>query len=332
MLKYLTQRVFISIFLILILSFVSFVLIDIPPGDYLTTYIAQMQISGRQVEEDEVARLVQLYDLDKPLAIKYTSWMRGVISRGDFGRSFSYNRPVADILRERLPISVAISLMTLVFVWVVAVPIGFFSAKKQYSFLDYFFNVIGFIGLAVPEFLIALLLVWLIFQYTGVAITGLFSPAYETAPWSVGKVIDLLKHVWLPMIVIGLHGTASLIRILRGNLLDELNKQYVVTARSKGLEELKNLLKYPVRVAINPAISTIGWTLPGIISGELLVSIVLNLDTMGPVLLQAVLSQDMYLAGSIVLILSSLTVLGTFISDLLLAAVDPRIRLGGMKR
>lgn len=332
MLKYLFQRLLTSIFLILILSFVSFVLIDIPPGDYLTTYIANMQTSGRQVEEDEIARLVQLYDLDKPLFTKYGSWIKGIVLRGDFGRSFSWNRPVRDILAERLPISISISLMTLIFVWVVAVPIGFFSAKKQYSFLDYFFNVIGFIGLAVPEFLVALLLVWLIFQYTGVAITGLYSPAYETAPWSLAKVFDLMKHIWLPMVVIGLHGTASLIRILRGNLLDELNKQYVVTARAKGLEEIKNLLKYPVRVAINPAISTIGWTLPGIVSGEILVSIVLNLDTMGPVLLSAVLSQDMYLAGSIVLILSTLTVIGTLISDLLLAVVDPRIRFGGMKK
>ena len=332
MLKYIAQRLVISIFLILILSFVSFVLIDLPPGDYLNTYISSMQISGRQVEEDEIARLVKLYDLDQPLIVKYTSWIKGIVLRGDFGRSFSWNRPVNDILKERLPLSMTISVLSLIFVWAVAVPIGFFSAKKQYSFLDYFFNVIGFIGLAIPEFLIALLLVWLIFQYTGFAITGLFSKEFETAPWSIAKVFDMLKHIWLPMVIIGFHGTASLIRVLRANLLDELNKQYVITARAKGLTETKNLLKYPVRVALNPAISSIGWILPGIISGEILVSIVLNLETIGPVLLASVLAQDMYLAGSIVLILCTLTVLGTLISDLLLAAVDPRIRYGGMKK
>jgi peptide/nickel transport system permease protein len=273
-----------------------------------------------------------MYDLDQPLTVRYTSWMKGIILRGDFGRSFAYNRPVNDILAERLPLSASISLMTLLFVWLVAVPIGFYSAKNQYSFLDYFFNIIGFIGLAVPEFLIALLLVWVIFSTTGIAITGLFSKEYETAAWSLGKFVDMLKHVWLPLIIIGLNGTASLIRILRGNLLDELNKQYVVTARAKGLNEVNNLLKYPVRVAINPAISTIGWTLPAIISGEVLVSIVLNLETMGPILLGAVRAQDMYLAGSILLILTTLTVIGTFLSDMLLAIVDPRIRLGGMKK
>jgi peptide/nickel transport system permease protein len=332
MLKYFAQRTFISIFLILILSFVSFVLIDLPPGDYLTTYITNMQMSGRQIEEDEIARLVLMYDLDQPLVMRYFSWIEGIVVRGDFGRSFSWNRPVNDILRERLPLSASISVMTLLFVWAVAVPIGFYSARKQYSFLDYFFNVIGFIGLAVPEFLIALVLVWVIFQSTGIAITGLFSKEFETAAWSFAKMIDMLKHVWLPLIIIGLHGTASLIRILRGNLLDELNKQYVITARAKGLHEVVNLLKYPVRVAINPAISTIGWTLPGIVSGEILVSIVLNLETMGPILLGAVRSQDMYLAGSILMILSALTVIGTFLSDILLAVVDPRIRYGGMKK
>jgi peptide/nickel transport system permease protein len=332
MLKYLMQRVVISVVLIAILSFVCFVLIDLPPGDFLTVYINNMQVAGREVDAAEISRLVKLYDLDQSLPQQYVSWITGIVTRGDFGRSFSWNRQVKDILKERLPLSISISLMTLCFVWAVAVPIGFFSAKKQYSLADYVFNIVGFIGLAVPEFLIALLLVWLIFSYTGVAITGLFSKEFETAPWSLARVADMLKHVWLPMIVIGLNGTASLIRILRGNLLDELNKQYVVTARAKGLSEIRNLLKYPVRVAINPAISTIGWTLPHIVSGEIIVSIVLNLETMGPVLLGAVLSQDMYLAGSIVLILSTLTVIGTVISDILLAILDPRIRYGGMAK
>ncbi len=332
MLKYLLQRFVITIVLILTLSFVSFFLIDLPPGDYLTVYVNQMQSSGRTVEPDEIARLTRLYDLDQPLGIRYVSWMKGIVLRGDFGRSFAYNRNVNDILAERLPLSMTISLLSLLFVWVVAVPIGFYSAKNQYSFLDYLFNIIGFIGLAVPEFLVALVLVWLIFSSTGVAITGLFSKEFETAAWSLSKVLDMLSHIWLPMIIVGLHGTASLIRILRGNLLDELNKQYVVTARAKALHEVNNLLKYPVRMAINPAISTIGWTLPAIVSGEVLVSIVLNLETMGPILLGAVRAQDMYLAGSILLILSTLTVIGTFLSDMLLAFVDPRIRMGGMKK
>lgn len=329
MVIYIVKRLIISLGLIFLLSFVSFVMIDLPPGDYLSTFIATMEASGLEVEEAEIQRIVQLYKLDQPLLSRYFSWMEGIITRGDFGRSLVWNRHVSEILAERLPSTILISTLSLLVVWVVALPIGFYSARNQYSPLDYVATIIGFVGLAIPNFLIALVAVWVMFRYFDVTITGLFSPEYQIAEWSVGRFLDMLSNIWVPVLIIGLSGTASLIRILRGNLLDELNKQYVVTARAKGLSETTNLLKYPVRMAINPALSTIGWTLPAIVSGEVLVSIVMNLETLGPVLLTAVLAQDMYLAGSIVLILSSLTVIGTMISDWLLVAVDPRIRIGG---
>jgi len=235
---------------------------------------------------------------------------------------------VSAILKDTVPLTIAVSLGSTLFVYLVAIPIGIYSATHKYSLFDYVATFIGFIGLSVPGFLLALILVWVVYSTFGVNITGLFSPQYADAPWSLGKFLDLLKHIWFPIIIIGMSGTAGLIRVMRGNLLDELQKQYVITARAKGLKESEVLLKYPVRVAINPIVSTIGWVLPSIVGGETLVSIVLNLPTTGPVLLRATLSQDMYLAGSITLILSTLTLVGTLISDLLLAWLDPRIRFG----
>jgi len=329
MLNYIIYRVAIAIPLLFILSIVSFVIIQLPPGDYLTTYINNLRLSGIQLNEDEVARLRELYGLDKPLYMQYFIWIKNFV-RGDLGRSFQWNRPVNEILAERVPMTVIISLLTTIFAWVIAIPIGIYSAIRQYSLFDYIFTFLGYIGLSMPGFLLALILMWFLFVKFGFSMTGLFSPQFATASWSFAKFIDLLKHVWFPVILIGMSGTAGLIRTMRGNLLDELRKQYVITARAKGLPEGKLIFKYPVRIAINPLISTIGWMLPGIISGETLVSIVLNIQTVGPVLLRAVMSQDMYLAGSITLILSILTVVGMLISDILLAWADPRIRYGGL--
>jgi peptide/nickel transport system permease protein len=330
MLNYIGYRLLQLIPLLIAISIIVFVIIQLPPGDFLTSYIQQLELSGTEVAESAIISLKQQYSLDQPIYVQYLTWMKNIILHGDFGRSFQWNQPVSEVIGERLGMTMAISVLTLIFVWVVAIPIGIYSATHQYSFLDYVFTFIGFIGLAVPGFLIALVLIYVVFINTGVSITGLFSPEFQDAPWSWAKFMDMLPRLWVPIIVIGMSGTASLIRITRGMLLDELAKQYVITARAKGVGEKKLLFKYPVRMAINPLISTIGWTLPGIISGEAIVSIVLNLQTTGPILLKALMFQDMYLAGSFLLIVSVLTVIGTLISDILLVAVDPRIRFGGV--
>lgn len=280
--------------------------------------------------EDQAASLKRQYGLDLPIYRQYFRWMRNILLEGDFGRSFSWNKPVSEILMERVPLTMIVSLATTIFVFAVSIPIGIYSATHKYSLFDYFFTFIGFIGLSVPGFLLALVLLWGVFSIFGISVGGLFSSEYADAPWSIARAWDMLKRIWFPIIIIGMSGTAGLIRVMRGNLLDELQKQYVITARAKGVPERAVLFRYPVRIAINPIISTIGWILPAIVGGEVLVSIVLNLQTTGPVLLQAVLFQDMYLAGSITLILSTLTVLGTLIADILLVWLDPRIRFGGV--
>lgn len=308
----------------------SFIIIQLPPGDFLTSYIAQLRASGTDVSEETIQSLIQLYGLDQPLHIQYFRWIGNIITKGDFGRSFQWNKPVAEVIGERLSLTIAISLLTMLFTWVVAIPIGIYSATHQYSAFDYFFTFVGFIGISVPGFLLALIILWVSHRYLGLTITGLFSPEFIASPWSLAKILDMFKRIWVPIVIIGLSGTAGLIRVMRATLLDELKKQYVTTARAKGVPERTLLFKYPVRMAINPLISTIGWMLPSIISGETLVSIVLNLQTTGPVLLRATMCQDMYLAGSFVLILSALTLTGTLISDILLAWVDPRIRYGGV--
>jgi len=317
--------------LLIIISIVSFLIIQLPPGDFLTVYISNLKSSGVEVSEDEASRLKSLYGLDKPVYVQYIIWIRNILLYGDLGRSFQWNRPVGEIIKERVPLSALISILSTIFVWIVAIPIGIYSALRQYSIFDYIFTFLGFIGLSIPSFLLALILMWFLYSNLGISITGLFSQAYNTAPWSIAKFIDMLKHIWLPIVIIGISGTAGLIRTIRANLLDELRKNYVITARAKGLPERKLIFKYPVRIAINPLISTIGWMLPGIFSGETLVSIVLNIQTVGPVLLRAVMSQDMYLAGGITLIFSTLTITGTLISDILLAWLDPRIRYEGVE-
>jgi peptide/nickel transport system permease protein len=325
MIGYVIRRILYMIPTLLAISIISFAIIELPPGDYLSAYLANLASSGTQATQDQIASLRQLYGLDQPVYVRYLKWMWRLL-QGDLGMSFEWNRPVADLIWGRLLLTCAISLCTIIFIWLLAFPIGVFSAVYKYSVLDYFFTALSFIGLGLPNFMIALVLLWLAFSYWGVALTGLFSPEYADAPWSIGKLIDLLKHIWVPVVILGVGGTAGLIRTMRANLLDELSKPYVVSARANGLSEWQLLFKYPVRIAINPFISTIGWYLPQLISGSVIVAVVLSLPTTGPLLLNALLNQDMYLAGSFIMLLSVLTVLGTLISDNLLAWVDPRIR------
>jgi peptide/nickel transport system permease protein len=330
LLNYITKRILQLIPLIIAISVIVFVIIQLPPGDYLTQYIKRLELAGNDVDKSAIENLKLQYGLDKPAPVQYLMWIRNIITKGDMGRSFQWNQPVTTIIGERVGLTMTMSLLTLLFVWLLAVPIGIFSATHQYSIFDYIVTFLGFIGLAVPGFLIALVAVYVIFVNTGVALTGLFSPEYLTAPWSFAKFLNMLPRLGLCLFVIGMSSLAGLIRTMRAMLLDELQKQYVTTARAKGVVERKLLFKYPVRVAINPMISTIGWTLPGLISGETIVSIVLNMPTMGPIMLRSLMTQDMYLAGSFLLITSLLAIIGTLLSDILLAVVDPRIKFGGV--
>jgi len=323
--QFIVRRLIIMVPLLIMLSIVCFIVIQLPPGDYLSVYIRALEAGGQVVREDEIARLRTQYGLDQPIYVQYFRWMEGIF-RGDFGRSFYWRKPVIEVVMERLPLTIAISLASLVVVYIIAIPIGILSAVHQYSIIDYVATFFGFLGLAMPSFLLALVVSWLAYQATGKTVTSLFSLGFREASWSFARVMDLLKNAWLPILIIGIGGTAGLIRTLRATLLDELGRAYVVTARAKGLSESRLLWKYPVRIALNPVFSTIGWVLPGLINGGVLVGIVLNLQMIGPVLMQATLSQDMYLAGSIVFILSILTALGTLISDILLAWLDPRVR------
>ena len=307
-----------------IISIISFLVIQAPPGDYMSMYVSRLAAQGEQIDDSQLVALRSRYGIDQPMYIQYLKWLRSVL-RGDLGRSLEWNRSVKSLILERLPWSVTLSFASLLIVYLVGVPIGTLSATRQYSLTDYFFTLVGFIGLAIPNFLLALLLLWVYFLTTGNVAVGLFSAEYALAPWSIGKVIDLLKHLWMPALIVGTAGTAGIIRIMRATLLDELRKHYVIVARSKGLAERTLLYKYPFRIAINPLISTIGWTLPTLISGELLVSMVLGIPTIAPIFLNSLLSEDMLLASSIVLILSALTVVGTLVSDVLLAWVDPRV-------
>ncbi len=325
MAAYIVRRVIYMIILLVMLSIVSFLIIQLPPGDYLTTLVTRLREIGVTVDRTMLESYEERYGLNLPMYRQYFRWA-GNLLRGDLGESFIYNEPVIDLIRERIVLSAIITLGTLLVTYMIAIPIGVFSATHQYSVMDYVFTFFGFIGLAIPNFLLALILMFLAFRYFGWSVTGLFSREFAVAPWSFARFVDLLKHLPVPLIVIGTAGTASLIRILRGSLLDELRKQYVVTARAKGLEERKLLFKYPFRVAVNPIISQIGYILPMLVAGEALTSIVLSLPTVGPLLLQALQQQDMYLAGSLLMVLGALAMLGILISDILLVIVDPRIR------
>jgi peptide/nickel transport system permease protein len=326
MLKYIAWRVLLMIPTVFVISVVSFIVIQLPPGDFLTSYVAAITARGESIDDATIQALRNAYGLGQPMYVQYTKWMWGVL-HGDFGQSFTWRVPVSQLIWERVWLTIAVSFVTLIFTWVVAFPVGIYSAVRQYSIGDYIFTFIGFIGVAIPGFLLALILMIVAFAKFNMSVGGLFSPQFVDAPWSLAKVVDLLKHMWIPVIVLGLSGTASLIRIMRANLLDELNKPYVTTARAKGQSEFRLLLRYPVRAALNPFVSTLGWTLPHLVSGSTIVAVVLSLPLTGPLMLQALQSQDMYLAGSMILILSVLTVIGTLISDILLAWLDPRIRL-----
>jgi peptide/nickel transport system permease protein len=329
MLSYIGRRSMQIIPLMVMLSVLIFLIIQLPPGDYLTIYIQRLEMAGTDVSEAEIATLRRLYNLDRPVYQQYLLWIRNILFRWDFGRSLQWDRPVSELIGERLPLTVVVSILTLSLTYALSITIGIYSATHQYTAGDYLFSFLAFIGISVPGFLIALVIMYWVFAITGVAVTGLFSEEYIRAAWSWAKVLDGLKHIWLPMLIIGLAGTAGLTRTMRGLLLDELQQAYVATARAKGVAERKLLFKYPVRLAINPMVSTIGWLLPSIVSGQALVAIVLNLPTTGPLLLQALLAQDMYLAGGFLLMTSTLTVIGTLVSDILLGVLDPRIRFGG---
>ena len=327
MVSYIVRRFFMAILTVLAISILAFVIIQLPPGDYVTSYIASMSASGSAVSQGEAEALRQQLGLDKPIYVQYLKWF-GLILQGNFGMAMEWGRPVKDVIGDRIWLTVVISFAAIVFTWALALPIGIYSAVKRYSIADYIFTFIGFLGLAIPGFMLALIVMYVGFAYFGASVGGLFSADFAEAPWSMAKVWDLIKHLPVPAIVLGVSGTAQMIRIMRSNLLDELRKPYVMTARARGLAEGKVIMKYPVRVALNPFVSTIGYLLPYVVSGSLIVSLVLSLPTVGPLLLKALVAQDMFLTGTIVLLLGVMTVIGTFISDLLLMWIDPRIRLG----
>ncbi len=328
MLGYVIRRLLIMIPTLLAISLITFIIIQLPPGDYLSTLVMEMQSRGESVDQGRLAMLRETYGLDRPLYQQYLYWVAGML-RGDFGYSFEYEMPVRDVVGDRLWLTALVSGATILFIWGVSFPIGIYSATHQYSIGDYTLTLLGFLGLATPNFLLALVLLYLANVWFGTSIGGLMDPQYMGAPWSVPKLWSILEHLWIPVIVIGTAGTAAMIRRLRANLLDELNKPYVVTARAKGLPPGRALVKYPLRMALNPFISDIGNLLPQVVSGAAVVSVVMSLPTTGPMLLDALKSQDMYLAGSFLMFLAVLTVAGVFLSDLALAALDPRIRLTG---
>lgn len=324
MIWYIARRILYLIPTLIIVSIIAFAVIQLPPGDFLASLISS---AVETVDQAQVDALRERYGLDDPIYVQYWKWISGIITRGDFGDSFEWNRPVSDLIWERLGLTMVISLFTLAFVWIVSIPIGIYSAVKKYTIGDYLVTVIGFIGLAIPNFLLALVLMYIAFRYFGQSVGGLFSPEYIEAEWSLDRVLDLLSHLWLPVIILGTAGTAALIRVMRANLLDELSKLYVDAARARGLSELKLLFKYPVRVALNPLVSALAWVFPALVSGSAITSIVLNLQTTGPLLYRSLQAQDMYLAGSLILLVSVLTIIGTLVSDILLAWIDPRIQL-----
>lgn len=326
MLSYILRRLLIAIGTVWVISVIAFVIIQLPPGDYVTSYIAQLMATGTLVTQEEAENLRIQYGLNQPVYVQYLKWA-GLVLQGNFGVSMEWKRPVTEVIGDRLLLTALLALAAVIFTWILALPIGIYSAVRQYSVGDYAFTFLGFIGLAVPNFLLALVIMYFAFAYFGASVGGLFSTEYMDAPWSLARVLDLLKHLWIPALILGTAGTAQLIRIMRANLLDELRKPYVITARAKGLSEVRAILKYPVRVALNPFVSTVGYTLPYLVSGSIIVSIVLSLPTVGPLLLKALIAQDMFLAGTIVLLLGVMTVIGTLISDILLVWIDPRIRL-----
>ena len=326
MLRFAVRRIALLFPMLFIASVITFAIIQAPPGDFLDDYIAELMEQGEAgFNRADVEYLREQYGLNDPLPIQYGKWFLNVL-QWDLGLSLEWNKPVTELLNQRLLMTVILGLFTITFTWTMAIPIGILSAVKQYSWWDYIWTFISYLGVATPNFMIALVVIWMAFSYFGANLVGLFSSEYVDAPWSIAKIIDMLKHIWVPMLIVGTAGTARLTRIVRANLLDELSKPYVETARAKGVSELKLLLKYPTRIALNPFVSTAGWELSELFSGSLIVATVMGLPTMGPLLLRALISQDMYMAGSMLLILTYLTLVGTLISDLALGLMDPRIR------
>lgn len=331
MFGYILQRSLLAILTIWVLSIISWVVIELPPGDYVTIYVRELSSGGGDfsiADDGHIATaLREQYGLDSNTFVRYWKWVARIVFEQDLGTSMEYGKPVSEVVGERLLMTFILALTTAFFAWGLAVPIGIYSAVRQHSPEDYVFTFVGFLGLAVPDFLLALWLMWVSFSYFGTSIGGLFSPEYMNEPWSWGRVQDLIEHLWIAAFVVGTAGTAALIRVMRANLLDELNKPYVITARAKGMKEWKMIMKYPVRVALNPLISTLGYLLPFLISGAIIVSVVLNLPTEGPLLLRALLAEDMFISATIVMVLGIMTVIGTLLSDILLGLLDPRIRM-----
>lgn len=332
MLAYFVRRILVMIPTLLVISVLIFAIIQLPEGDYLTSQIAELEAMGETVAKEQIEFLRKQYGLDQPFVVQYFRWLGGML-RGDFGYSFEYKLPVSQVVGDRLFLSFLLSFSTIIFTWLIAFPIGVYSATHQYSWADHGLTFLGFLGLATPNFLLALVLLYFANVTFGTSIGGLMDPVYLNQSMSWGKFLSVLEHLWIPVVVIGTSHTAGMIRRLRANLLDELQKQYVVTGRAKGLPPFRLLMKYPLRMSLNPFIADIGNLLPQVVSGAAIVAIVLSLPTTGPMLLAALRSQDMYLAGSFLMFLSLLTVIGMFLSDLALAALDPRIRLhGGIRR
>ncbi len=326
MAAFIARRIVYMLVTLVAISVMTFIIIQLPPGDFVTSMVAQLNLQGTTVDPAEMAAMRARYGLDDPIYVQYWKWITNIVLRGDFGFSLEWRRPVSELLWGRLGLTFVLALVTLLFIWAISLPIGIYTAVRRNTAGDYLATFIGVLGLAIPNFLFALVLMYISFRYFGTGIGGLMSPEYENAPWTLAKLGDFAQHLIIPTIVLGTSGTAALIRILRANLIDELGKPYVTTARAYGLSERRMLLKYPVRIALNPFISTVGWVLPTLVSGATITAVVLNLPMTGPLLLQALISQDMYLAGSFIMMLSALTVIGTLLSDLLLAWLDPRIR------
>jgi peptide/nickel transport system permease protein len=328
MFGYITRRVLLMIPTVILISIVSFVAMHLPPGDYLTTYASEMSSAGEAVNQEALAALRDRYGLGQPIYVQYGKWVYGIVTRGDWGQSMEWQKPVSSLIWDRMGLTVALALFSLLISWLIAIPVGVYTATHQYSVPDYVMSAFSFMGVGVPAFLWALIIMYFAQSQLGLNVGGLFSEQFINAPWSWDKVIDFLKHIWIPCVIVALVNTAGELRTTRANLLDEVNKPYVELARAKGLSEQRLIWKYPVRVALNPFFSTVGWSLANRISDITLMSVVLSLDTTGPMQLRALVSQDMYLAGSFLVLLSVLVVVGTLVSDVLLAWADPRIRMG----
>ncbi|AJY48048.1 ABC transporter permease [Martelella endophytica] len=326
MANFLLRRILWAIPTLIVVSFISFIIIQLPPGDYVTAYAAELRNSGEYITAAQENAIRTQLGLNDPILVQYVRWIGNILLHGDFGQSFHWNAPVSDLIWSRLALTLLLSSLSLVFTWIIAIPIGVYSAQRQYSLLDYVFTIFGFLGKGIPDFLLALILMWIGFAWMNIDVGGLISPRFEGAPLSLSKVLNVLNHVWIPIVVLATGGAAGLIRVMRANMLDELGKPYVETAYAQGLSERQVVWGYPVRVALNPFISTVGWALPALFSGDVITAVVLNLPTTGPLMLQALKMQDMYLAGAFILILSVFTVIGTLLSDILLAWSDPRIR------